>query len=409
MKEKDYDQIAAALPKQEKPPLWTPDYILICLSALAMFLSFHSLIPTLPVYIERFGGTTGAAGLALSALTLAAVISRPFAGWCLDKYGRKKIFIWGLLFFLLPMIIYACMIPVAVLILLRFFQGLAWGVGNTGSMTVASDIVPRERLGEGMGFFSLTLSVSMAAAPALGLWLINSYPFPILFFTCSFLLLLSATLAFFIKYPKIETPSAKTFRPVFMEKSALRPAMVILFVTMGYCAPLSFLALHAAEQGLATAGLYFTAFALTTLVSRPLSGIIVDRSGRKGYDIGALIGTMASIAAVPFLAESSTLFHLVAGGIFYGIGFGFLQPLMLTLAISSVSPEKRGAANATFWTGFDIGVALGSVRWGMVAAAMGYKLMFNLTIIPLVLALAVYFFRVPGKHSAKQPENVPTQ
>jgi predicted MFS family arabinose efflux permease len=82
---------------------------------------------------------------------------------------------------------------------------------------------------------------------------------------------------------------------------------------------------------------------------------------------------------------------------------------MLTLAISSVSPEKRGAANATFWIGFDIGVALGSVLWGIVAAAMGYRLMFNLTIIPLVIALAVYFFRIPKKQPVRQPENVPTQ
>jgi predicted MFS family arabinose efflux permease len=117
---------------------------------------------------------------------------------------------------------------------------------------------------------------------------------------------------------------------------------------------------------------------------------------------------VASIIAVPFLAEAATLLYLVAGGIFYGVGFGFLQPLMLTLAISNVSPEKRGAANATFWAGYDIGVALGSVLWGMVAAATGYKLMFNLTIIPLVFALAVYFFRLPGKQPAKQPKNIPT-
>jgi MFS family permease len=259
-----------------------------------------------------------------------------------------------------------------------------------------------------MGFFSLTLGISMAAAPALGLWLINSYPFPILFHICSLLLLLSIALALFIKYTKIETRSDMVLRPVFIEKSALRPAMVIFFVTMSYCAPLSFLALHAAEQGLSTAGLYFTAFALTSLISRPLSGIIVDRCGRKGYDICALIGTVASIIAVPFLAEAATLLYLVAGGIFYGVGFGFLQPLMLTLAISNVSHEKRGAANATFWAGYDIGVALGSVLWGMVAAAMGYKLMFNLTIIPLVFALAVYFFRLPGKQPAKQPKNIPT-
>ena len=182
MQEEDWEQVKAALPNQGKPPLWTRDYILICLSTLAMYISFHSLIPTLPVYIERFGGTTGAAGLALSALTLAAVISRPFAGWCLDKYGRKKIFIGGY-YFLLPMIIYAWMIPVVVLILLRFFRvwpgGRQYGIDDSGLRYCA-----RERLGEGMGFFSLTLGISMAAArtgPVVDKFLPLSYPFSHLF------------------------------------------------------------------------------------------------------------------------------------------------------------------------------------------------------------------------------------
>lgn len=391
MREKEQQEAQGdGFPGRARPPLWTFNFILICLSSLALFFAFYSLIPTLPVYIERFGGTSRIAGLALAALALASVITRPFAGWALDKYGRKTIFLGGLLLYLLPMLIYIGMIPVLILIILRFFQGLTWGVGNTASNTVAADIVPRERLGEGMGFFSLTLSVSMAASPALALWLINAYSFPVLFITCSLLTLTSIILASLIKYPKHEF-RATAPRLVFMERAALRPALVMLFVTVNYSSALSFLSLHAIAQGLATAGLFFTSFAVTTLVSRPLAGIIVDRKGRKGYDLGILLGIVAIMAAVPFLAQVSAVQHLVAAGVLYGIGFGFIQPMMLTLAISSVSPGKRGAANATFWTGFDLGVAVGSILWGLVAAALGYKFMFNLTIIPLLIALAVYF------------------
>ena len=128
----------------------------------------------------------------------------------------------------------------------------------------------------------------------------------------------------------------------------------------------------------------------------------MDRIGRKGYDLGILIGVLAAIAAVPVLAQTTSLLHLVAGGILYGIGFGFVQPMMLTLAISSVAPEKKGAANATFWTGFDIGVAIGSITWGMVAAAMGYRIMFYLTIIPLVIALVIFFSRRQTKSPAAE-------
>ena len=391
MQEKKQKKIQNILSRPGKPPLWTTNYILICLSALAMFFAFHSLIPTLPVYISNHGGSDSSAGLALATLTIAAVISRPFAGWALDRYGHKMIFLGGLLFFLLPVIVYIWMIPVVYLIILRFFQGLAWGAGNTGSMTTATDIVPIERLGEGMGFFSLTLSISMSIAPVLALWLIKDYSFPILFIVCSFLVLISITLASFIKFPPIER-RVNAPRPVFLEKTALRPTVVIILVGISYSAPLSFLALHAGEQGLATVGIYFTSFALASLLSRPLSGIIVDRFGNRGYDLGTLVGIAASIAAVPFLAQSCISFHLVMGGIFYGIGFGFVQPMMLALAVISVTPEKKGAANASYWTGFDIGVAIGSIAWGLVAASVGYKVMFNLTIFPLVAALLVYFF-----------------
>ncbi len=378
-------------PQRPKPRLWTVNFVLICFSTLLIFMAFHSLYPTLPIYIENFGGTTQIAGLALTSLTVAAIFSRPVTGWALDMYGRKRIFLGGLILFIIPMILYVWLVPVFMLIILRFVQGLGWGIGNTAAGTVASDIVPRERMGEGMGYYSLTLSFSMALSPALALWLIDHYSFRELFLSCSILTGLSLLIVLFIKYPHVERPATPP-RFVFMEKAALRPAAVILFVIITYSSLISFLPLYATQQGLATAGFFFTAMALTTLISRPFSGIIVDRRGLKGYDVCVIIGTLASVAAMPVLAQTTTLTHLLVGGSLYGIGFGFIQPTMLALAIRSVSPEKKGAANATYWTAVDMGAASGSLFWGFIAAAFGFKTLFHLTIIPLVIALALFFF-----------------
>jgi MFS family permease len=373
-----------------KPPLWTLNFILISLSTLAIFLAFHGLQPTLSIYIQTFGGTTKIAGLALTSLTVAAIFARPITGWALDRYGRKIIFFCGLVLFLLPMVIYIWMVPVVVLILLRFIQGLGWGIGNTASATVATDIIPRERIGEGMGYYSIAMSISMAFSPVFALWIINNYSFKELFVVCSLLTLTSLLLALFIRYPKIEKQSTNS-RFVFMEKSALRPAAVILFVIFSYSSLISFLPLYATQQGLTTVGYFFSAMALTTLVARPLSGIIVDRRGTKGYNLGVIIGTIATAAAMPVLAHASTLVHLIIGGMLYGIGFGFIQPTMLALCIRSVPPEKKGAANATYWTAVDMGAASGSLFWGFVATAYGYKALFNLTIIPIVIAMVIYY------------------
>ncbi len=377
--------------KTAKPPLWTASYIFILLSTLATFIAFHSMIPTLPIYIQQYGGSKSTAGFALAALTLAAVLIRPLTGWALDTYGRKIIYLTGLFIFLVFTVIYAWMIPVLTLIFFRFLQGIGWGILNTASPTIASDIIPESRMGEGMGFYTLAASVSLAIAPGFGLFIIDSYSFPVLFIACSVLMLTALLLALPIKYPPVQKQAPRS-KFVIMERAALRPAMVILFVTFTYSSLISFLALFVREQGMETAAVFFLTLALTTVITRPLAGLIVDRTGQKGYDFAVITGTLATLVAMVILARTATVSHLVFGGIFYGIGFGFIQPTMAALCISKVPPERRGGANATYWTAFDIGVAAGSVSWGLVADAFGFGTMFNLTLIPVVIAAAIYFF-----------------
>ena len=384
-----------------KPPLWTASFILICLSALTTYVAFHSLLPTLPLYIQQFGGSTSLAGMALGSLTVAAVLTRPITGWALDSYGRRLIYLGGILLFTIPMIIYIWMIPVITLIFFRFIQGIGWGICNTSSATIASDVVPLQRMGEGMGYFSLAASISLAISPGIGLWITDNYSFPALFIACSILMLISLLLALPIKYPQRKKQKEK-IKFVFMERAALRPAMVILFVTFTYSAVLSFLALFVRAQGMGTAGVFFLTLALTTLITRPLSGLIVDRRGNSGYDFAVIIGTLATLVAMPILAQTSTVTHLVVSAVFYGIGFGFIQPTMVALCISKVPQERRGGANATYWTAFDIGVAAGSISWGLVASSFGYSAMFNLTMIPVVVAAAIYFLSRPKSLPVRQ-------
>lgn len=385
---------SAQVVTEKKPGLWTRDFILICFSTLTTYIAFHSLIPTLPLYIQKFGGTDKETGLALAFLTVAAVVIRPIAGWALDGYGRRLILLFGLILFLVPSIIYIWQVPVYLLLFLRLVQGFGWGICSTAAGTVASDVVPAGRVGEGMGYFGLATSISLATAPAYGLWLIDKFSFTTLFMSCVVLTVISLVLAQPIRYSH-QVGATGRAKPVFIEKTALRPALVILFVTVTYSSLLSFLALFARQQGKATAGLFFTTLAVTTLVTRPLSGVIVDKLGRRGYDLVILPGILAIAASMLVLAGTARPLHLLLGGILYGIGFGFIQPTMLALCISKVSPDKRGAANATYWTAFDIGVASGSVIWGLVVSAYGYAVMFGLNVIPAGLALAVYLFRRP--------------
>ncbi len=370
--------------------LWNRNFILISLSFLTVCLAFHSLIPTLPIYIQERGGSEGMAGLAMAVLTIAAVIIRPVTGCALDRYGRRAILIIGLLTFLIPSLAYILLLPIAPLLFFRFIQGFGWGIGNTSQGTVVSDVIPRNRMGEGLGFFGLATSISLAVAPAAGLWLVEHVSFQVLFIFSSLLTGFSLVLAMLVKYPELNKSGSKSSM-VFIEKASICPSAITLLTTITYSSLLSFLALYAKQKGISPAGVFFVVMAVTTFVSRPLSGIVIDKKGSTGYDLIIFSGLAAIIGSMVVIAQTFSLWYLIIGGILYGLGFGFVQPATLAICINSVSSARRGAANATYWTAFDVGVAAGSVFWGIVSNYFGFTIMFYLNVVPPLLAAAVYF------------------
>lgn len=338
--------------------------------------------------MNTFGGTVKYAGLALTSLTIAAILVRPIAGVFLDRYGRKLILVLGILVFVLPIALYIKMLPILLLVILRFVQGIGWGAGHTATGAVALDIIPGERMGEGLGIYSLVNSISMAFAPALSLWLIDAFSFEKMFLVCLIVGLAALALSAVVKCPQIKPQKKNSGFAV--EKTSLWPSMVIFFIIFTHSALVSFLPIFAIEQGLQTAGIFFTILALSALVSRFVSGIILDRSTDRGYDINMIVGTATVVIALIILARTTETVHLVIGGIFYGFGFGFLQLTLHLLAVINASNDKKGMANATYWTAVDLGVSAGSFFWGFIAAGLGFYLMFNLTVVPVVISYVFY-------------------
>lgn len=380
-------QNSAALQAGSKSsPLWTKDFIFISLTNLTMFLGLQLLLPTMPVFVDRLGGKDIHVGLVMGIFTVSAMLIRPWAGYKLDTRGRRGILLGGLVLFIASVITYNWAAGIIVLLLTRFLHGLGWGACTTAAGTVAADIIPRPRMGEGMGYFGLATAVSMAAAPAAGIFLINHYSFAHLFYTSAFLALLALGFASGIRYQKVEQQSNDS-RPALFEKSALRPSLVIFFVTTTFGSIVSFLVLYAAQRGIENIGPFFTVFALIMLVSRPVSGLLVDR---KGYDIVVIPGILLLVAAMLILAASHSLWMFLSAGACYGLGFGSVQPSMQALAVRNTEPNRRGAVNSTFFSAFDLGIGGGAMLWGLLVQVTGYSLMYAIASISGIIALIIY-------------------
>lgn len=371
-------------------PLWTRDFVMICLANLAIFLGFQVVMPTIPLYVAQLGGSESIVGVVAGVFTISAVVTRPLAGWALDSYGRKPIFLLGLTVMAATTLAYDWVSAVGLLLLLRLIHGFGWGAGSTASGTIASDVVPKSRLGEGMGYFGLAATLSMAVAPAVGLYVIDRYDFTTLFYLSTGLTLIALAISSVIRTANVRQPSQeakpKGLAGIF-EREAYRPSMVIFFVTITYGALVTFIALYAAQRGIANVGIFFTVYAVVLSVTRPVLGMVLDR---KGYDVVVIPGLVLLAMGLVALGMAQNLTMFLVAAVLYGAGFGAVHPSMQAMTVRNVPLHRRGAANGTFFSAFDLGIGVGAVICGAVVEMVGYSYMYMLGVIPVGISLLFY-------------------
>lgn len=349
--------------KPENGKLFTKNFILTSLSTFTLFTSFYFLLITLPFYIQKLGGSESEIGYIIGVFTISAVFLRPFIGREVDKHGRKKLLVAGMVVFFLSMMLYNYTNDVTSLLLLRILHGIGWGAVTTAASTLIADIAPPARRGEAMGIFGMSSNVAMAIGPVLSMILLKAYDFPVLFSVSAAIALISLLLVLPISEKVVKRPETPLF-----SKEALFPSALMFTISLTYGSIVSFLPLFQEKQGIANAGIFFSVFAITLILVRALAGKLSDIKGRKFVIVpGMIIITLG----LWFVATANSLTTFLAAALLYGLGFGLFHPTLMALLVDRVSPQGRGAAMGTFSAAFDLGIGVGSIIMGIVLQVAG--------------------------------------
>ncbi|MFD2923048.1 MFS transporter [Halobacillus naozhouensis] len=376
--------------QKSEEKLWSFSFVTLILSTFMLFLGFQMLLPTLPVYVKDHGGDSTSVGLVIGMFTITALIIRPFAGSAADRMGRKPILFIGLIITILSISSYIFAITVFLLLMLRLIHGLGWGMSTTIYGTIASDIIPKSRRGEGMGYFGLSISIAMMLGPLLGIWLMNTYGFLILFVLASLFSLGSLLLSNFSAPDKQKDNRGSTHKPFLsslFDRNALFPSLLMLIIAITYGGIVSFITLFAEEKQIDHVGWFFFTNALCLIIIRPIAGKVFDR---RGEFLVLFPGGVLGIAALYYISFTDSTIDLIISAILYGFSFGLIQPSLQAWTINRASPEKRGAANGTFFSAYDSGIGIGAILLGAYANVTSYSSMFKLSAFTFVLYLLVY-------------------
>ncbi len=368
------------MPSQSLPSLFSRDYVLLILMNFLLFMGFQLYPSGLPPYLKELGASDVILGLATFLIAIPAIASRLLAGYFLDAYGRFGVLFCGLILMTVVAYFLGLAGTVGMILLLRGLHGIAWGAAATGAVTAVTDLIPRSRLGEGMGIFSLSCAVAMAIAPALAL----SLPYTWMFRLGVWFLGAAALLSLIVRYKKI----AKGPRGprTLIERASLMPAIIVAFSNASYGAVVTFAALLGYERGAEHVGYFFACYAIALMVSRPYVGKLADRWGCKTVIAPGIVLLLLSLMLLSLCFNTLTF---LGCGALYGLAQGTVMAGTQTLAILRAPQDRIGAANATYSSCFDLGLGIGAVLFGAVSEFTGYALMFTICGLTQILPFII--------------------
>lgn len=385
--------------------LWNKAFILAFASNFLMMFAFYLLIPTLPFYLtDYFMADKTTTGFVMSIYIVAALAIRPFSAYFIDTMDRKKLYIVAYIAFTLLFATYTSATALSLFIVLRILHGFTFGITTTAGNTLAIDVLPSNRRGEGIGYYGLSTNIAMALGPTAGLFLMDYFSFVVIFWAAFIAGILGLGASMLIDAPHhIATKHESMSLDRFILIKAIPLGINLLLISLSYGLIISFGAVFGKEIGVANTGIFYTLMAAGIFVARFSTGKYLNTGKFKPIGITSIILLCISYA---ILAQTTQAWEYYTLAIMIGIGFGMLTPAFQTMTVNMAPHNKRGTANSTFFTSLDLGVGGGMLLGGKISEIWNLNTAFGIVALVNLVGLLLYFkFTIPLYNNHKTNEN----
>jgi MFS family permease len=368
----------------------------LCAAGFVAYCSYSICrVPLLPLFARELGAGPILIGLVMGASTLTGVVLKLPAGALSDLIGRRRLLVAGAVVFATLPFTYLAVSTLAWLVVLRFFHGSATAIFGPVASASLSDIAPPERRGGWLSAYSTAQGTGQAIGPILAGYAIAADRFDLAFVAAGLIGFAAPLLVGTwrgVPAGPATPPSWQAFRQGVSEvvrdrlvliTSAAQSAQFVLHGMLNAFLPLygrDVLHLSGSELGW-----LFGMQTVTTLLVRPVIGVLSDRLGRR-----SVIATGLTVCgfAVFSLSLATTLEAVVAVVLTYAAGVAITTAATSAYITDITHRARYGAAHGVFGTVYDIGDALGPIAAGGLVASLGYAHMFQvMALVAIVMAL----------------------
>lgn len=358
--------------------------------------------------MEKYESTKSMVGIVLSSYTLAALLIRPFAGFFLDLFYRRPLYIIAYFLFILTFIGYPLAHVLGLFLFVRILHGFTFGFVTTAGNSLIIDIMPASRRGEGLGYFGVANNLAMAIGPMTGLLMHDRFSFDSIFYTAIGVGFIGFLFANTIKAEDLSDRRNKqplAFDRFFLFKG-INAGFSLLLMGIPYGMAVTYIAIYGKEIGLTSnVGYFFSLMAVGLVVSRLFGGKQVDKG-----KVVAVISWGTFLCLLGFILLSTLMLFqnpLIVTLLFYiisiiiGFGYGMIFPAYNALFVQLAPHNRRATASSTYMTSWDVGIGFGLIFGGVIADKTG-SLGFSFMVGSFAVAVSlVFFIRIASKHYLK--------
>ena len=373
---------------------FTRDFCLLFVANFVVVGVYFLLVTTMAAYaLGAYDGCTNSqAGLAASIFLIGGVLGRIACGRYADYIGLRVLTIISLGITVASCLAYLVSgFSLAFLMVVRLIHGVAFGVANTTLPAIVAKTLPASRLGEGTGYFMLSNSLALGIGPMVGLLVTAGMDYQVVFMVC----LVAAVIALVCMIAtKVKSDAPTRVKPgrftisSFLDPKAARFSIFMFLVGIAYASINTYLNSYAGTLGLSAFSPFtFLTYSIVLLISRPLTGKLMDRKGEN-----AVLYLSIACHVITFLlaAFACNGVMLIAVGIFMALGFGTCMSVGQAVCVKLLGQDRSTIAVGTFFFLCDAGCGIAPFFWGLIITALGYQHLYLVCAGVAVVALAYY-------------------
>jgi predicted MFS family arabinose efflux permease len=357
-------------------PTSTRDRYIFLIVSFIFWFSHFIYIPILSPYIESLGGTYTFIGLVLSSYGLMQLLFRFPLGIFSDLIKlRRPFIIFGMLTSVFSCLIFALTDSLGWILLSRSLAGLAAATWVAFTVLYSSYFADQE-VHRAMGSISFVVVLAQLLGMSVSGYIVSEWGWHAPFWVGGIISIMGAVLSFFIfeskegmmRAPVQLTDLTSVMREPLLLKVSLLSILAhsIIFTTMFGFIPA--FTLHIGLQAGDLSLIVFSFMLPHAFATLFMGKIFVPRFGQwKSLKIAFLLTAVFTLIT-PFIDTKGWL-CIIQG--FNGFSLGLLFPLLLGMAIESISQEKRATAMGIYQALYAIGMFAGPFLAGVLNSTMG--------------------------------------